>query len=97
MLRTGIALEQKAEQMRERNAPPPRIPCPPGTFAERHYTVAEIAAMWSLSQDAIRKTFHEEPGVLAFGSSESKRRRKYTTLRIPESVVQRVHRRMTKV
>ena len=65
-------------------------------FVERHYTVAEIAEIWQLSHDAIRRMFHSEPGVLVLGSRKQSRRR-YTTLRIPESVLQRVHRRLMNV
>jgi len=68
----------------------------PSPFAERHYSPAEIAAMWNLSDDAVRKLFQKELGVLVLGCSATHKRR-YTTLRIPESVVQRVHRRMTKI
>ena len=53
--------------------------------------------MWNLSQDAVRKLFQNEPGVLVIGNNESRHRRRYTTLRVPESVLKRVHRRMTKV
>ena len=64
-------------------------------FDERHYSVAEIAAMWTLDPDVIRKLFRREPGVMVIGSIETTRRkRRYTTLRIPESVAQRVHRRL---
>jgi hypothetical protein len=67
-------------------------------FAERHYSPAEIADRWSLSADAIRKLFENEPGVLIIGSTVRRRgKRSYTTLRIPESVVERVHRRLSKV
>jgi hypothetical protein len=67
-------------------------------FAERHYSPAEIAERWSLSADAIRKLFEKEPGVLIIGSTVPRRgKRSYTTLRIPESVVVRVHRRLSKV
>jgi hypothetical protein len=67
-------------------------------FTERHYSPAEIAERWSLSPDAIRKLFEKEPGVLVIGSTVSGRgKRHYTTLRIPESVVERVHRRLSKV
>lgn len=63
---------------------------------ERHYSVAEIAEIWNLSQDKIRRLFQNEPGVLALGDSQPRlRRHPYTTLRIPESVMQRVHRRLS--
>ena len=61
-------------------------------FAERHFTVAEVACMWNLSKDAIRRIFQNEPGVLALGCRSSGRKRRYTTLRIPQSVLERVHR-----
>jgi hypothetical protein len=65
------------------------------SLVERHYTVKEISAMWNLSADLIRKMFEQEPGVMAIGKSQSSRaRRRYTTLRIPEAVAFRVHRKL---
>jgi hypothetical protein len=61
-------------------------------FAERHYTVAEIAEMWNLSKDAVRRVFQNEPGVLVLGSRSRGRKRRYATLRVPLSVLERVHR-----
>jgi hypothetical protein len=67
-------------------------------FATRHYSVPEIAELWNLSDDAVRKIFEKEPGVLVIGDPKSSgRKRRYATLRIPEDVVARVHLRMTKV
>jgi hypothetical protein len=65
----------------------------PSPAMEHHYTVAEIAAMWNLSKDAIRRMFQNEPGVLILGDRSSRRKRRYTTLRIPQSVLERVHQR----
>jgi hypothetical protein len=61
---------------------------------ERHYAVAEIASMWNLSTDKVRDLFEEEPGVLLIGR-RNPRKRRYVTLRIPESVVERVHSRLS--
>ena len=62
---------------------------------ERHYTVKEIVAVWMLSASSITRIFRDEPGVLKIGCAQSRRgRRSHTTLRIPESVVQRVHLRL---
>jgi len=61
---------------------------------ERHYTVKEVAEMWRLDEKMIRRIFGNEPGVVSIGSSESRFRRAYRTLRIPESVLLRVHRRL---
>jgi hypothetical protein len=67
------------------------------SFAEKHYSVAEIATAWGLSDDAVRKIFANEPGVLVIGEQRSlSRKRRYTTLRIPEDVLERVHRRLTR-
>ena len=64
-------------------------------FSERHYSVAEVSVLWNLSGDVVRKLFQKEPGVMVIGEDGSTRsRRRYTSLRIPESIVERVHRRM---
>ena len=66
-------------------------------FKERHYSVDEVAEMWGLSPDPVRKLFEHEPGVLVLGNHASRGKRRYTTLRIPESVVERVYRRLCNV
>ncbi len=64
-------------------------------FAERHYSVAEVAELWNLSEDKVRRLFQNEPGVLVLGNAQPRYgRHRYTTLRIPESVAERVYRRM---
>ncbi len=64
---------------------------------ELHYSVAEVAEMWNLSPSAVRRLFQREPGVLALGEPRPKfgRRRGKVTLRIPQSVLDRVHRALT--
>jgi hypothetical protein len=63
--------------------------------AEYHHTVKELGGMWRLSTATITRMFRDEPGVLKIGEARGRRgRRSYTTLRIPESVVQRVYRRL---
>ena len=64
-------------------------------FTQRHYAVDEIAEMWNLSPDAVRKLFQSEAGVLTLGEHATRHKRRYTTLRIPESVVERVHRKFS--
>jgi hypothetical protein len=65
---------------------------------ERHYTPAEIAELWHLSAEEVRKIFGNEPGVLVIGNVKPHYgRRRYATLRIPEHVVERVHRRLSNV
>jgi hypothetical protein len=61
----------------------------------RYYTIEEIAEMWAISKDTVRRLFVNEPGVLVIGKPFSKYRRSYRTLRIPHSVLIRVHARLT--
>jgi hypothetical protein len=62
---------------------------------EPHYTPEQIARWWNLDTKSVRRIFRNEEGVLRFGNLRSTpRKRAYTTLRIPRSVLERVHRRM---
>jgi hypothetical protein len=72
---------------------PPQNTTQAALALERHYSVAEVAKMWALSEKTIRRMFEDEPGVLQWGSPETRRKRGYQTLRIPESVLLRVHRK----
>ncbi len=60
---------------------------------ERHYSVPEIAELWAMSEKSVRRLFAGENGVLEWGTHESARKRGYLNLRIPESVLIRVHQR----
>jgi len=63
--------------------------------AERHYAVIEVAEMWHLSPDKVREIFEREPGVLVIGDPNPRHKRRYRTLRIPQSVITRVHTRLS--
>jgi hypothetical protein len=65
------------------------------TALERHYSPDELGNLWNLSADTVRHLFEREPGVLVIEHTRIGARRRYRTLRIPESVALRVHRRMT--
>ena len=84
--------------MRERNAPLTSfedVPAGAGPFQEKHYSPAELGALWGLGADAVRKLFLGELGVLVLDRYGSTRRqRQYRTLRIPASVAEYVHRRL---
>jgi len=60
----------------------------------RHYSPSQLAEAWGLSVETIRAIFRQEPGVLKLGSTGTKYKRGYTTLRIPQEVAARVHRRL---
>ena len=60
---------------------------------EPHYSVPQVAAMWHVSEKTVRRLFDGEAGVLRWGSNETARKRGYQNLRIPQSVLIRVHHR----
>lgn len=64
-------------------------------FTEKHFSVAELMKMWGLSRRTVTRLFENEPGVLKLGHGEGRQRRRHWTLRVPESVATRVHRRNT--
>lgn len=66
----------------------------PDKAMERHYSLEQIGELWGLSTRTVRKMFENEPGIIVFGNAGSLKKRRYLTLRIPESVLLRVHRRL---
>lgn len=63
------------------------------TTFERHYSVDELASIWAMSNDFVRRLFLHEPGVVVF-CKQQPGKRVYRVIRVPESVAKRVHRRM---
>lgn len=57
----------------------------PDGALERHYTATEIKT--------VRRWFVDEPGVIRVRTPDTAHKRGYTLLRIPESVMIRVHKR----
>ena len=64
------------------------------TPAERHYAPAEVAELWQFDVETIRRLFQAEAGVLVLQAPVRKGRRPYKTIRIPQSVLERVHKRL---
>ena len=62
---------------------------------ERHFSLAELAEAWNLSEDTVRRMFEREPDVLIFENPEKASERRRRTIRIPESVAERVYRRLS--
>jgi hypothetical protein len=60
---------------------------------ELHYTPREVAQMWGWSVKTVIRRFRDEPGVLKIERPETRCRRRYTQITIPESVLIRVHER----
>jgi hypothetical protein len=60
--------------------------------SEPHRTIQQIAESWGLSEDSVARIFEDEPGVLVLTNSNTRGKRRYRTLRVPQSVEQRVYR-----
>jgi len=82
-----MATAAKLEQFPHRGAEP--------RMCERHYSPAELAELWNLSADTVRRMFENEPGILVFENPVRSSSRRFRTLRIPESIAQRVYSRFT--
>lgn len=70
----------------------------PFSSLEPHYSVQMLAELWRLDNATVRRIFETAPGVLRLGDDKrGNGKRGYFTLRIPASVAEREHRRMTSV
>jgi hypothetical protein len=65
------------------------------SMAEKHYAPDELAELWGVHPETIRNIFREESGVLKIGDKNPKHKRSYITIRIPVSVAERVHKRLS--
>jgi hypothetical protein len=70
------------------------------TAIERHFHLQELAEIWGVSTATLRRLFEAEDGVLLIGQPSRrvgrKLKRSYFTMRIPESVAERVHAKLGK-
>jgi hypothetical protein len=65
-------------------------------YDDKHYSIPEIAQTWGISQDLARSLFCDEDDVIRIPRPAIRsRKRKYTTMRVPENVVRRVHAKLT--
>jgi hypothetical protein len=59
------------------------------------YSVKELACVWNVSAETVRRLFEEEDGVLVFETPRrNPRKRRYRNLRIPGRIALRVQTRM---
>jgi hypothetical protein len=95
MVRNVAGLEDKSRWIRGRQC---SGGVPESASAESYLTPSQIAKMLQISTDTVIRWFEQEPGVLVIGDSKGTRgKRRYRTIRVPESVFQRVLRRRTNV
>lgn len=60
-------------------------------ITEKHFSIIELAKLWGLAPDTIRPLFINRQGVLKIVRPESRRKRIYTTLRIPATIAAQVY------
>jgi len=58
---------------------------------ERHYRVGELAKLWSLGRETVRKLVKDDPGVIKIRMG---RKKSHTVYSVPESAAQRIHTRL---
>lgn len=65
----------------------------PSVATERHYTVREVAKLWGISEMTVARIFQDEDGVLKLSMPRglAAKRAPRVSLRIPASVLERVH------
>ena len=96
-LRRAMAdLTRKPPESVQVVGPSGELPVPTDLANERHYSIIEISKLWGLSEKTVRRIFEGEPGVIHWGSRERLHKRGYHTLRVPETVLHRVHRKLRK-
>lgn len=88
MIDSTKSSEQRTKVSEETGAP---------SALEPLFTPADIALMWKISQDSVRRLFRRESGVLAISRPARRGKRPYVTLRVPLSVLERVRRRLSLV
>ena len=61
---------------------------------EKHYRVGELARMWGLGRETIRKIVKDDPGVIKIRMG---RKKAHTIYSVPESAARRIHTRLLNV
>jgi hypothetical protein len=61
------------------------------TTFERHYRIGELARMWGLGRETVRKLIKDDPGVVKIRLGRNK---VHTIYSIPESAAHRIHTRL---
>jgi len=61
------------------------------TTFEKHYRVGDLAEMWSLGRETVRKLVKDDPGVIKI---QMGRKKAHTFYSVPESAARRIHTRL---
>lgn len=62
-----------------------------GPTFEKHYRVGELAQIWGLGRETVRKLVKDDPGVVKIRMGL---KRTHTVYSIPESAARRIHTRL---
>ena len=63
---------------------------PPLAF-EKHYRIGELARIWGLGRETVRKLVKDEPGVVKVRLG---RKKAHTIYSVPASAAERIHTRL---
>ena len=61
------------------------------TSFERHYRIGDLARLWSLGRETVRKLVKDDPGVIKIRMG---RKKTHTIYSVPESAARRIHARL---
>ncbi|PYS16748.1 MAG: hypothetical protein DMG15_01235 [Acidobacteria bacterium] len=62
-----------------------------GTTFERHYRIGELAELWGLGRETVRKLVKDDPEVIKIRMG---RKKAHTVYSVPESAAERIHTRL---
>ena len=61
------------------------------TTFEKHYRIGDLARLWGLGRETVRKLIKDDPGVIKIRMG---RKRSHTIYSVPESAAHRIHTRL---
>src|ERR1022692_508648 len=61
------------------------------TTFEKHYRIGELAEIWGLGRETVRRLVKDDPGVIKIRMG---RKKAHTVYSVPESAAQRIHTRL---
>jgi hypothetical protein len=64
--------------------------------SEKHFTCRQIGLDWGMHAETVRPLFEKLPGVLKIVHKATRTKRGYVSLRIPQTIVDRVHAQLSK-
>ena len=66
------------------------VPADAAAF-EKHYRIGDLARLWGLGRETVRKLVKDDPGVIKIRMG---RKKAHTIYSVPESAARRIHTRL---